>query len=128
MLNPDLMLVLSGSSDNSALKTVQAIHRSSKAFLACIGPADDGKRIISLLNEGGADQYLDEAKLESELNDTLKSVRAKNTTGSPMGRVIVFLEPCGGCGASTLAVNVATVLAKKVSVHGFDFVLGEFQE
>ena len=113
MLHPDLVLVVLGSAPESVLPVVKAIDRATSAYLACVGPASDGKLIIRALHEGGADQYLDVANLEADLDATLWEVKSRSGTGVAQGKVIVLLGASGGCGVSTLAVNMAAVLAKK---------------
>lgn len=113
MLHPDLVVVVLDSSPHSSLDVVKEINQVTSAYLACVGPVGDGKLIIRALHEGGADQYLDAANLESELEQTLREVRARNGVSHRQGLVTVLLGACGGCGTSTLAVNVATVHASK---------------
>ena len=112
MLHPDLVVVVMGAKPETSIDVVKAINQSCSAYLACVGPATDGKMIIRALHEGGADQYLDITNLESELKETLEEVRSRGGTGPTSGQVTVLLGASGGCGNSTLAVNVAAVLAK----------------
>lgn len=121
MLHPDLVVVVLGSVQQASLDLVKAIDRASSAHLACIGPADDGRFIIHVLRDGGADQYLDIANLESELEETLREVKARSGASDRQGQVTVLLGASGGCGASTLAVNVATVFAKHHRCALLDF-------
>lgn len=114
MLHPDLVLVvLQPKSIERELGIVKSIKASTKSYLACIGPAADGKLIIRALHEGGADQYLDISSLDSELQETLRVVKSRIGEGAKQGKVIVMLGASGGSGASTLAVNMAAALAKK---------------
>ena len=113
LLHPDLVLVVMGSNPESVLPVVKAINQATSAFMACIGPSSDGKLIIRTLHEGGADQYLDVANLEAELNETLWEIKSRSATGPAQGKVVVLIGASGGCGVSTLAVNTAAVIAKK---------------
>ena len=63
------------------------------------------------MNEG-ADLFLDEAELESGLEAALARFQSKEVVSAPVGRVVAVLPSSGGSGASTLAVNLAAVLAK----------------
>jgi pilus assembly protein CpaE len=78
-----------------------------------VGPVSDPKARLGALREG-ADQFLDEAELEPELEAILRRFSSQATTPVPTenGRVISVLAPSGGCGSSTLAVNLATALAR----------------
>jgi pilus assembly protein CpaE len=80
--------------------------------LLAMGPAAEPKLILRALREG-ADQYLDETELEEELEGALARLRAEADAQAELGRLITVLAPSGGSGSSTLAANVATVLAKE---------------
>jgi pilus assembly protein CpaE len=76
-----------------------------------LGPAES-KLILQALREG-ADLYLDEAEIESELLAALARFPVEPGSQAEPGRLICLLAPSGGSGSSTLAVNVATLLAKE---------------
>jgi pilus assembly protein CpaE len=61
----------------------------------------------------GADEYIDASELEAELEAALARWRVEAKDHDRAGRVIALLAPSGGSGSSTLAANVATVLAKE---------------
>src|SRR5262249_33656377 len=80
-----------------------------------VGPVGDPKLRLGALREG-ADQYVDEAELTAELEAILRRFSVETTAPTPVavnGQVISVLAPSGGSGSSTLAVNLATVLAKE---------------
>ena len=77
-----------------------------------IGPAADPKLVLRALR-GAVDDYLDQDELESELIAALGRWRASMAMQDEAGRVIAVLAPSGGSGSSTLAANLATVLAKQ---------------
>ena len=70
----------------------------------------DPKLILHALHRG-ADDFLDQDELESEFAAILERVLAKQDKSSTPGRVVALLSAGGGCGASTLAVNLAATLA-----------------
>jgi pilus assembly protein CpaE len=74
-----------------------------------VGQASEPKLILRALHEG-ADHYLDQAELETGLDAAL--ARLQNREEAPSGRLVGVLGASGGSGASTLAVNVASVLAR----------------
>lgn len=129
MLQPDLILIaMDAAPDDLDIATVKNIREVATGHIACIGPADDGKRIMRTLHEGGADQYLDIANLETELLETLEVVKTRIGEGSKQGKVIVLIGANGGCGTSTLAVNMATAMAKqhdKCALLDFDLESGD---
>lgn len=113
MFQPDLVLLAMSPDSERALGVLKAIRQITNGHLAGIGEAGDGRLIIRALHEGGADEYLDVADLERELTATLERVKAKVGMQVEPGRVIVVLGPSGGSGSSTLAVNIATVMAQQ---------------
>ena len=50
---------------------------------------------------------------DDHLGLLLHELQSKDEAAAPTGRVIGILAASGGCGASTLAVNLATVLARE---------------
>jgi pilus assembly protein CpaE len=64
--------------------------------------------------QSGADYYLDQDALEAELELGLARLRTKALQQpAPTGRLLAVLSASGGTGASTLAANLATVLARE---------------
>jgi pilus assembly protein CpaE len=59
------------------------------------------------------DDYLDQDELEVELVQALARWRATLPAQSAPGRILALIGACGGCGTSTIAVNLATLLAQK---------------
>jgi pilus assembly protein CpaE len=110
--NPDVVvLVLSGHVER-ALSTLSDIRLLTQAKLIAVGPATDSKLILKTLR-AGADDYVDVADLETELEAVLHKLTVGSEAAVTSGRVISVLAPSGGSGSSTLAVNMATVLAKE---------------
>ncbi len=85
--------------------------KTSTRVLA-VGPAADPKLVLRALR-GAVDDYLDQNDLEAELEAALARWRTLQPSREEAGRVIAVLAPSGGSGSSTLAVNLATVLAKE---------------
>jgi pilus assembly protein CpaE len=79
--------------------------------LLVVGPASS-KLVLRALR-GGADDYVDESDLETELQAALKRLKDVGQGRVAAGRIIAVLAPCGGSGSSTLATNVAAALAKE---------------
>jgi pilus assembly protein CpaE len=84
-------------------------HQNGERILA-IGPAADPKVVLRALR-GAVDDYLDEADLDAELTAAIGRWRTSKAVQEEAGRVIALLAPSGGSGSSTLAANIATVLA-----------------
>ena len=101
-------------------------HRcpSVKRILA-VGPVGEPKLRLAALQEG-ADNYLEEADLTLEFEAILRRLASRPAPAkNENGLVISLLAPSGGSGSSTLAVNLATALAKThKSCLLFDLNLG----
>jgi pilus assembly protein CpaE len=105
-----LVVVLSPTPDN-ALALLRKLHGHVAGPVLAVGQTDDSKLILRALH-GGADHYLDEADLESQLQVVFQRLHGREEgSGKPTGQLISVLGASGGCGTSTLAVNLATVLA-----------------
>jgi pilus assembly protein CpaE len=96
----------------TVLDWLEKLPRAHGERVLAIGPAADPKMVLRALR-GAVDDYLDETELEAELMAALARWRATLARQEEAGKVIAVLAPSGGSGSSTLAVNVATVLAKR---------------
>jgi len=110
-LQGDILVVVLSPNPERGLEVMRKVRRQSSGCLLAVGTASDSRLILRALHEG-ADLFLDEAELETGLEAALSRLENKEETATPVGRVIAVLACSGGSGASTLAVNVATVLAK----------------
>ncbi len=93
------------------MEVLDAIRNATQSILLVIGPINDAKLILRSLRQG-ADEYLDQGKLETELMASLVRLRAKRVSTANSGRIVGVLAATGGSGASTLAANLAVLLAK----------------
>lgn len=104
----DIVLVVLPPDPERAVTVVRDLRRRTSARILAVGPATDTKLVLRAMREG-ASEYLDQDELQIEMFDALHRLDESGTAG----RIIGLLAPGGGSGASTLAVNVATVLAQK---------------
>jgi pilus assembly protein CpaE len=109
---PDLVVVVLLPDPERALAVLPVLRHQAHARLVVVGPASDTKLVIRSLREGAGD-YIDEAELATELRAALERMRAESHIQENLGRTIAILAPSGGSGSSTLAANVATVLARE---------------
>lgn len=113
VMSPDPERALSALREMSnALGGISLRSAQAKRFLA-VGPAD-AKLILRTIREG-AEEYIDESELITELDTVLVRIMSEGLPGGEPGQIISVLAPSGGSGSSTLACNLATVLAKE---HG----------
>jgi pilus assembly protein CpaE len=107
-----LVVVLSPAPDN-ALALLRKLRARVAGPVLAVGQTADSKLILRALHEG-ADHYLDEADLESQLEAVFQRLQGRSESpGGPAGHLVSVLGASGGCGTSTLAVNLATVLARE---------------
>jgi len=106
-----VILVMPGDRERG-VAVLRDLRNTTPSVLVAIGPAKDPKFILHVLREG-ADDYLDQAELETELEATLVRLKIKQEPHEGDGRIVGLLAPSGGAGASTLAVNLAAVLAAR---------------
>jgi pilus assembly protein CpaE len=107
----DIFVVVLSPEPERVLGCLGALRSLSRARLVVVGPASDPRLILRALRAGAAD-FADEDELETDLPAALGRLEVETASGEP-GRTIAVLAPNGGSGSSTLAVNVATVLAKQ---------------
>jgi pilus assembly protein CpaE len=108
---PEMLVVVLSPDPERGLEVLRRVRRSTTAYLLAVGQASEPKLILRALHDG-ADHYLDEAEVESGTDAVLARLQSKQEAAAPTGRLVAVLGASGGSGASTLAVNVATVLAK----------------
>jgi pilus assembly protein CpaE len=109
---PDLVVVVLGADPEHALTVMGGLQVKAPARVVAVGPASDPKLVIRSLR-AGADDYVDQDDLESHLREAVSRCRGARQSQEDAGRLIAVLAPSGGSGSSTIAVNVATVLAKE---------------
>jgi pilus assembly protein CpaE len=100
---------------DQAARTLEIIRRqkdSQNGHILVVGPANDPKLILRAMQAGG-DLFIDQDEIETELDVALSRFNPHHARGE--GTLIAVLSASGGCGGSTVAVNLASLLAKK---HG----------
>ena len=108
----DMLVVVLSPFPDRALNLLRKTRTLISGPVLAVGHSSDSKLILRALHEG-ADHYLDEDDLETQLDAVLLRLQIKEeATRPPAGQLIALLGASGGTGASTLAVNVAAVLAR----------------
>src|SRR5262249_51514978 len=109
---PDVLVVVLAPDAERILACLGALRALSPARVLVVGPTADSRLVLRALRAGAAD-FADEADLETDLPAALGRLQSEMTSQSEPGRTVAVLAPNGGSGSSTIAVNIATVLAKE---------------
>jgi pilus assembly protein CpaE len=109
---PDLVVVGLAPDPERALDVLAGLRVPATTRVLVVGPAGDSRWVLRALRAGASD-FIDQEELETDLKAALGRLRSEVALQGEPGRVIAVLAPNGGSGSSTLAVNVATVLAKE---------------
>jgi pilus assembly protein CpaE len=112
---PELVVVVMPRDQESVVRVLailESLSRREGMRVLTLGPASDPKIVLRALR-GVVDDYLDIDDLEAELEAALTRWRAIHSKREQAGRVIALLAPSGGSGSSTLAANLATLLAQQ---------------
>ena len=108
----DLVFVILPPAFDRSLEVVRDIRRRVQPMhVFAVGPTADSKFVLRAMREG-ANEYLDQADLTQELSAAIERLKLEES-GRRSGKTIALLSPSGGTGCSTLAVNLATVLAQQ---------------
>jgi pilus assembly protein CpaE len=114
-VQPDLIII---GLRNERIPEYHALVREVREIaigrVVVVGPTVEAKAVLKFLQEG-AFQYIDQADFENDFETVLARIRSEPPPTVGQGRSIVVASAGGGCGASTLAVNLATALMHK---HG----------
>jgi pilus assembly protein CpaE len=110
--NPaDLVLVRPGSDTTSTVAVVRQALSLTKAPILMMGPAADAAQILVYL-QGGAREYLDEARLQEDLENALEKLRLSGESRQGQGIVVGVVAATPGSGVTTVATNLAFARAK----------------
>ena len=111
-LQPDMVVVVLSPDVERGLEVLRKLRRELPGCLLAAGPACEPKVILRSLH-AGADHYLDEGDLESGVQAVLARLQINHEANNQPGRLFAMLAASGGSGASSLAVNMAVLLAKE---------------
>lgn len=109
---PEIAFVTVGEEDSStALAAIRQLREGKTKHVLAVGTAVDPKLILRTI-QAGADLFLDESDLELELELAITRLQLRQTDTSRPRQVVAVIGAAGGCGASTVAVNLAVLFAR----------------
>ena len=111
---PELTIVVLSPDPELAWQCLELAHPTDWGRIVVVGPVSDGRLVVQALRTGIHD-YVDDANLEADLRTALGRLKQRSpaATTQTQGKIIACVPASGGCGASTIAVNVATALARE---------------
>jgi|SRR5579863_1430842 len=119
---PDLILLAISSEHDRWAEVLKALRTFQRAKIVAIGPRDPNLILAAL--HVGIDDFVDElGDLGQELAKSLGRVDQVGNRRSAQGHTIAVLSACGGAGATTVAANLAVLLAKASSTALLDLDL-----
>jgi pilus assembly protein CpaE len=137
-LMPDLAIVVVDDDIEESLSLIETLSGSHPGIALLPAGTDHDASLILRVVRAGAREYLPLPASTSELLEAVRRLRPKPTpadgagTGPRGPQVIAVTGAAGGVGCTSLAVNLATTLAKlsrrDTVLADFDLLLGSLEE
>lgn len=112
LAHPELAVVVMSTDPERVLSGLSLVRQLTSGRLLVVGPVAEPRFILRVLREG-ADDYLDDSELDSELPAALSRLNSNHVGRTEPGSTLAVISPSGGSGASTLTVNLGTALARE---------------
>jgi pilus assembly protein CpaE len=106
-----LVVVLLGEDPARGQDFIRRLREQFEGHVLAAGAITDPKVILRSL-QIGADVFMDITELEIDFKGALRRLLLRPEVAGPPGNLVAVLSASGGCGASTLAVNLAAVMAR----------------
>lgn len=110
--DPQLIVFVIQDDREASLKSLTTLRQLPGCSIVVVGPIEDSRLVLRVCHVGVHD-YIDLNELNEGLPAAIQRLRSEITEHSTSQRTIAVYSPSGGCGVSTLAANVAVVLAKQ---------------
>lgn len=108
----EVLFVLESDSPARLTEHVRALRSATRAAIVAVGHGIDTSGVLDVVRAGASD-YLDTAgNGYSDLAIVLDRSKAGGPRSTPPGKAICIVAASGGCGTSTLAVNLGAALGK----------------
>ncbi|MCL6503823.1 MAG: hypothetical protein K6T86_14160 [Pirellulales bacterium] len=110
----DLVLAALGSQPDSDLHAIERLSDIFDAPIVAVAPMVDAS-LVKRARQAGVVEFLDAADLRRELDASLEKLIATRALPNERGMVISVFAPTPGSGGTTVAANLAAMLARQ---HG----------
>ncbi|MFN7721368.1 MAG: CpaE family protein [Pirellulaceae bacterium] len=113
--SPAMLFAVLGGDLAGSVAMLREISMTCPAYLVAIGPSDDAKSVVRAM-QAGVQDYIDVLQLENGLNDTVGRYRARRQSvvqEAAGGTIWGVISASGGTGCTSVALNLASLLAKK---------------
>jgi pilus assembly protein CpaE len=106
-----ILVVIDVRNENAAMKAIELLSGSTEAVIIAAGCAERPIDALSFIRAGAHD-YIDvRTSIKDEMKAALERRNVRRGTGPARGRLVTVTSCGGGSGASTIAVNLAAILA-----------------
>lgn len=112
---PEVTVVALSANSSLGWVCVEEARSGKLGRVIVVGSVADGRRVVQAMRCGIQD-YVDEESLETDLRVSLSRVKQELDERPSVdldGKIVACVPASGGCGASTIAVNLATALARQ---------------
>ena len=109
---PEVVFVLASQDLEGALAVLRQLRKATIATLVVVGQATEPAQILATVRAGAHDYLACDERFEESFVELLGRIRLEIVAKRGRGRVIAIASACGGCGSSTLAVNLAAEFAR----------------
>jgi pilus assembly protein CpaE len=107
---PDAVVVEVAGQPEATWDALREVQETLAVRVLAIGPSTNAQVILQTLHEG-AYKYIDIERVD-DLPAALRRLRAEPPLAVQHGKVISVLGASGGCGTSTIAINLATAYCR----------------
>jgi pilus assembly protein CpaE len=97
--------------DARDLELVSLVRARTRAQIVAVGGAAESRRVLQLIRAGANDYWHDADSLDGELDQIIARLRADRPLGE--ATMMAVVSASGGCGGSTVAVNLAAAVAAR---------------
>ena len=111
-IKAELVVVVLSNDEGAGQSVIPRLREMFTGRVIAVGEIADPKLILRSL-QLGADLFVDVMDLEAEFPAALHRLVLRPELKESVGNLVGVLSACGGCGASTVAVNLAAVQARQ---------------